>query len=99
MIRTWGEKRVEPKLKNHVELVELLGLVDMKKGKIFLHIKVVCIILVSCLLLVTDRVLVTFSHISIFVCKFGGIISLSLSAYIFLVEQMSSWSCMQSYFL
>ncbi|XP_010679305.2 serine--tRNA ligase [Beta vulgaris subsp. vulgaris] len=32
VIRTWGEKRVEPKLKNHVELVELLGLVDMKKG-------------------------------------------------------------------
>ena len=35
MIRTWGEKRTEPKLKNHVELVELLGIVDTKKGKIY----------------------------------------------------------------
>ncbi|XP_043725388.1 serine--tRNA ligase-like [Telopea speciosissima] len=32
VIRTWGEKRVEPKLKNHVELVELLGIADLKKG-------------------------------------------------------------------
>ncbi|KAL9253669.1 Serine--tRNA ligase-like protein [Drosera capensis] len=32
VIRTWGEKRVEPKLKNHVELVELLGIADTKKG-------------------------------------------------------------------
>ncbi|CAO2826595.1 unnamed protein product [Amaranthus hypochondriacus] len=32
VIRTWGERRVEPKLKNHVELVELLGIVDSKKG-------------------------------------------------------------------
>ncbi|KAL9318505.1 hypothetical protein ACSQ67_015022 [Phaseolus vulgaris] len=27
-----GEKRVEPKLKNHVDLVELLGIADTKKG-------------------------------------------------------------------
>ncbi|XP_024925663.3 serine--tRNA ligase isoform X2 [Ziziphus jujuba] len=32
VIRSWGEKRVEPKLKNHVELVELLGIADLKKG-------------------------------------------------------------------
>ncbi|KAF4361233.1 hypothetical protein G4B88_000631 [Cannabis sativa] len=32
VIRTWGEKRTEPKLKNHVELVELLGIADTKKG-------------------------------------------------------------------
>lgn len=32
MIRSWGEKRMEPKLKNHVELVELLGIADLKKG-------------------------------------------------------------------
>ncbi|MBA0581175.1 hypothetical protein Gorai_023360, partial [Gossypium raimondii] len=32
VIRTWGEKRLEPKLKNHVELVELLGIADTKKG-------------------------------------------------------------------
>ncbi|XP_044498010.1 serine--tRNA ligase-like [Mangifera indica] len=32
VIRTWGEKRMEPKLKNHVELVELLGIADLKKG-------------------------------------------------------------------
>ncbi|KAL3538080.1 hypothetical protein ACH5RR_001446 [Cinchona calisaya] len=32
VIRTWGEKRIEPKLKNHVELVELLGIADMEKG-------------------------------------------------------------------
>lgn len=32
VIRTWGEKRTEQKLKNHVELVELLGIVDTKKG-------------------------------------------------------------------
>nr|DAD33614.1 TPA_asm: hypothetical protein HUJ06_012465 [Nelumbo nucifera] len=32
VIRSWGEKREEPKLKNHVELVELLGIADMKKG-------------------------------------------------------------------
>ncbi|KAJ0079512.1 hypothetical protein Patl1_22668 [Pistacia atlantica] len=32
VIRTWGEKRLEPKLKNHVELVELLGIADLKKG-------------------------------------------------------------------
>ena len=32
VIRTWGEKRLEPKLKNHVELVELLWIADTKKG-------------------------------------------------------------------
>ncbi|GLT41896.1 hypothetical protein SLA2020_159260 [Shorea laevis] len=32
VIRTSGEKRMEPKLKNHVELVELLGIADTKKG-------------------------------------------------------------------
>ncbi|MBA0642727.1 hypothetical protein Goklo_027070 [Gossypium klotzschianum] len=32
VIRTWGEKRLEPKLKNHVDLVELLGIADTKKG-------------------------------------------------------------------
>ncbi|CAA0816567.1 Serine--tRNA ligase [Striga hermonthica] len=32
IIRSWGEKRSEPKLKNHVELVELLGIADLKKG-------------------------------------------------------------------
>ncbi|TYH85726.1 hypothetical protein ES332_D02G289100v1 [Gossypium tomentosum] len=32
VIRTWGEKRSEPKLKNHVDLVELLGIADTKKG-------------------------------------------------------------------
>ncbi|KAL6531537.1 hypothetical protein OROMI_027900 [Orobanche minor] len=31
IIRSWGEKRTEPKLKNHVELVELLGIADLKK--------------------------------------------------------------------
>ncbi|KAL1534744.1 serine--tRNA ligase [Salvia divinorum] len=32
VIRSWGEKRIEPKLKDHVELVELLGIADLKKG-------------------------------------------------------------------
>ncbi|XP_057501445.1 serine--tRNA ligase [Actinidia eriantha] len=32
IIQSWGEKRSEPKLKNHVELVELLGIADTKKG-------------------------------------------------------------------
>uniref|UniRef100_A0A2C9V574 Serine-tRNA synthetase type1 N-terminal domain-containing protein n=1 Tax=Manihot esculenta TaxID=3983 RepID=A0A2C9V574_MANES len=32
VIRFWGEKRSGPKLKNHVELVELLGIADTKKG-------------------------------------------------------------------
>ncbi|XP_047960435.1 serine--tRNA ligase [Salvia hispanica] len=32
VIRTWGEKRMEPKLKDHVELVERLGIADLKKG-------------------------------------------------------------------
>ncbi|KAM7273673.1 hypothetical protein ACFE04_028337 [Oxalis oulophora] len=32
VVRTVGERRMEPKLKNHVELVELLGIADLKKG-------------------------------------------------------------------
>ncbi|GJT75129.1 serine--tRNA ligase [Tanacetum coccineum] len=32
VIRTWGEKRTEPKLKNHVDLMECLGIADTKKG-------------------------------------------------------------------
>ncbi|XP_022145958.1 serine--tRNA ligase [Momordica charantia] len=32
IIRSWGEKLVKPKLKNHVDLVELLGIADTKKG-------------------------------------------------------------------
>ncbi|KAL2514757.1 Serine--tRNA ligase [Forsythia ovata] len=32
IVRSWGEKRTETKLKNHVELVELLGIADTKKG-------------------------------------------------------------------
>ncbi|KAL3623308.1 hypothetical protein CASFOL_032124 [Castilleja foliolosa] len=32
IIRSWGEKRTEPNMKNHVELVELLGIADLKKG-------------------------------------------------------------------
>ncbi|WCJ40032.1 Serine--tRNA ligase cytoplasmic [Euphorbia peplus] len=32
IVRTWGEKRSETKLKNHVDLVELLGIADIKKG-------------------------------------------------------------------
>ncbi|KAJ4822825.1 hypothetical protein Tsubulata_015827 [Turnera subulata] len=32
VIRQWGEKRVEPKLRNHVDLVELLGIADTKRG-------------------------------------------------------------------
>jgi seryl-tRNA synthetase len=32
VVRSWGEKKLEPKLKNHVELVELLGIADLKKG-------------------------------------------------------------------
>ncbi|XP_050892931.1 serine--tRNA ligase [Lathyrus oleraceus] len=32
VVRTWGDKRVEPKLKNHVDLVDLLGIADLKKG-------------------------------------------------------------------
>jgi seryl-tRNA synthetase len=32
VIRTWGEKRVEQNLKNHVDLVELLGIADIKRG-------------------------------------------------------------------
>ncbi|KAL6553562.1 hypothetical protein OROGR_007404 [Orobanche gracilis] len=33
VVRAWGEKRTEPNLKNHVELVELLEIVDLKKGE------------------------------------------------------------------
>ncbi|URD74424.1 seryl-tRNA synthetase [Musa troglodytarum] len=32
VIRTWGEKRTEGKLKNHVDLVKLLDIVDLEKG-------------------------------------------------------------------
>ncbi|GAB2294280.1 hypothetical protein Dimus_038291 [Dionaea muscipula] len=32
VIRSWGEKRLDPNLKNHVDLVELLGIADIKKG-------------------------------------------------------------------
>jgi len=32
VVRTWGEKRDEPKLKNHVDLVDLLEIADLKKG-------------------------------------------------------------------
>ncbi|XP_071693923.1 serine--tRNA ligase [Rutidosis leptorrhynchoides] len=32
VVRTWGEMRSETGLKNHVELVELLGIADLKKG-------------------------------------------------------------------
>ncbi|CAI9102246.1 OLC1v1000487C1 [Oldenlandia corymbosa var. corymbosa] len=32
VIRTWGEKRTEQNLKNHVDLVELLGIADTEKG-------------------------------------------------------------------
>ncbi|XP_009784692.1 serine--tRNA ligase-like [Nicotiana tabacum] len=32
IVRSWGEKRTEKGLKNHVDLVELLGIADIKKG-------------------------------------------------------------------
>ena len=32
VIRFWGEKRMEPNLRNHVELVELTGIADTRKG-------------------------------------------------------------------
>ncbi|CAH9087244.1 unnamed protein product [Cuscuta europaea] len=32
IIRHWGDKRTEPGLKNHVELVKLLGIADLEKG-------------------------------------------------------------------
>ncbi|KAA0065494.1 hypothetical protein IC582_030181 [Cucumis melo] len=32
VIRSWGEKLVKPKLKNHVDLVELLEIADTKRG-------------------------------------------------------------------
>lgn len=34
VIRSWGERRVDGKLRNHVELVELLGITDLKKGAV-----------------------------------------------------------------
>ncbi|CAN0909868.1 Serine--tRNA ligase, cytoplasmic [Linum grandiflorum] len=32
VVRVWGEKRTDKKLKSHVDLVELLGIADLKKG-------------------------------------------------------------------
>eukprot|EP00262_Sarcandra_glabra_P005312 TRINITY_DN16751_c0_g1_i1.p1 TRINITY_DN16751_c0_g1~~TRINITY_DN16751_c0_g1_i1.p1 ORF type:complete len:457 (-),score=88.13 TRINITY_DN16751_c0_g1_i1:322-1692(-) len=32
VVRFWGEKRTEAKLRNHVELVQLLGIADLVKG-------------------------------------------------------------------
>eukprot|EP01018_Ginkgo_biloba_P027167 Gb_22553 [translate_table: standard] len=32
VVRTWGEKREDSKFKNHVELVQLLGIADLEKG-------------------------------------------------------------------
>jgi seryl-tRNA synthetase len=32
VVRTWGERREELNLKNHVELVQLLGIADLDKG-------------------------------------------------------------------
>lgn len=32
VVREWGAKRTEDKLKSHVDLVELLGIADLKKG-------------------------------------------------------------------
>lgn len=32
MVRSWGEKRTEGKLRNHVELVQLLGIADLIRG-------------------------------------------------------------------
>ncbi|XP_062012196.1 serine--tRNA ligase-like [Rosa rugosa] len=32
VVRSWGENRVEPALKNHVELCKLLGIADFEKG-------------------------------------------------------------------
>ncbi|KAK9124251.1 hypothetical protein Sjap_013853 [Stephania japonica] len=32
VVRSWGEKRAEENFRNHVELVELLGIADFKKG-------------------------------------------------------------------
>ncbi|KAL3516104.1 hypothetical protein ACH5RR_023006 [Cinchona calisaya] len=32
IVRTWGEKRTETQLKNHVDLVELLSIADTEKG-------------------------------------------------------------------
>ncbi|XP_050240900.1 serine--tRNA ligase-like [Quercus robur] len=32
VIRCWGEKRMEPNLRNHVELMELTGIADTRKG-------------------------------------------------------------------
>ncbi|KAK7860501.1 serine--tRNA ligase [Quercus suber] len=33
VIRCWGEKRMEPNLRNHVELMELTGIADTRKGR------------------------------------------------------------------
>ncbi|KAH0465081.1 hypothetical protein IEQ34_005184 [Dendrobium chrysotoxum] len=32
VVRTWGERRMEGKLRSHVDLVEKLGIADLKKG-------------------------------------------------------------------
>lgn len=34
VVRTWGECRTEGKLRNHVDLVEMLGIADLKNGMI-----------------------------------------------------------------
>lgn len=50
VIRTWGERRLEGKLKNHVDLVKLLDIVDLEKGillfGVFFAIVIVCYYLV-----------------------------------------------------
>ena len=40
MIRTWGTPRTEEGLKNHVELVDMLGIADLEKG-----LPILCILL------------------------------------------------------
>ena len=32
-LRSWGQTRMEPKLRNHVELIKLTGIADTKTGK------------------------------------------------------------------
>lgn len=32
MIRSWDEKQMQPRLKSHVQLVELLEIADLKRG-------------------------------------------------------------------
>ncbi|XP_020245694.1 serine--tRNA ligase [Asparagus officinalis] len=32
VVRTWGERRLEGKLRNHVDLVDMLGIADLKNG-------------------------------------------------------------------